>query len=952
MLANWGYQDGSGAYFITIDTDKCDGCGKCVEACPQGVFEVGEDPADPLREEPVAFVAEEHRKKLRFSCSPCKKYLTAEGGSAASRTPAEVLMQGNEETCPVWLPVKEGQLLIHGKMKQISLTINEMPVEVEEGLTVLGAAIRAGVYIPTICYHPDLPTFDGLSASSVVYQGSIKIEGDSSQKYQGCQLCLVEIEGEEDLKTSCNTTVKDGMVVHTNTLEIKERRQENLSKILSEHPHTCLVCPQREGCDLRQCTSNVPEKERCCPKFNVCELRKVATHIGIRDDIPRYVPRGLSVVKDEPLFDRDYNLCIGCTRCVRVCNKMRGVEALGFAFAEGKIVVGTVAPTLKDSGCKFCGACVEVCPTGALTDKGISWAERETKLVPCKSTCPAGIDVPRYVKLITQGKFSEAAAVIREKVLFPRVLGYICPRHCEVKCRRGEVNEPIGIRALKRFATEHDDGSWKNALKPGVHSGKKVAIVGSGPAGLSAGFYLTRLGHSVTVFEGASRPGGMMRTGIPRFLLPEEVLDEEIKEILSYGIELKLNSAVEDAGQFLKDGYNAVLIAIGLQEGRKIPIPGSDLEGVLIGLDFLRDISEGKRVRLGQNVLVLGGGGVACDVARTVLRLGVPKVAMACLESRETLPAPSHDIKQVEEEGVKIFPSRSFKQILGEGGAVKGIECLRVKWTKFDEEGKLQLETFPDSEHILEADTVIFAIGQGLNQPFTKKTGFELTPRGMVKSYPETLETTLRGVFISGDAVTGPASVVEAVATGRKVTVSIDKYLGGQGVLEEEIVKENEVLTCLGREEHFAEKERIEPPLLPVEERLRSFEKVELPLSPEQAIAEASRCLKCDLRLQITPPIMPPEKWLEFNAENLEAVPETEGVCQLFDSDRNIVYIKGTMNLRQELEEMLKSYEKAKYFVWEEEPMYTKRESELLQQFMQRYGKMPEGNAGIEEDLF
>jgi predicted molibdopterin-dependent oxidoreductase YjgC len=252
-------------------------------------------------------------------------------------------------------------------MMQTRIKIDDMDFEVEAGLTVQEAAQRAGIYIPALCSHPDLPSFDSSSGSRVVYQGSLRTEG-TGEVYRGCRMCLVEIEG-DGIKTACNTFIQEGMTVRTNTPEINERRQENMKKILSSHPHTCLVCPQMEGCGQKSCISNVPENERCCAKFNVCELRKVAEYVGMRIDITPYVPQGLPVVDDEPLFRRDYNLCISCTRCVRVCNEVRGVGALTFTTVDGDLIVGTIESTLKASGCKFCGACVEVCPTGALMDK-------------------------------------------------------------------------------------------------------------------------------------------------------------------------------------------------------------------------------------------------------------------------------------------------------------------------------------------------------------------------------------------------------------------------------------------------------------------------------------------------------------------------------------------------------------------------------------------------------
>jgi NADPH-dependent glutamate synthase beta subunit-like oxidoreductase len=832
--------------------------------------------------------------------------------------------------------------------KLISLTIDGARVTALEGTTILDAAQQVGIYIAHLCSHPDLPPVQGLKPAKVVYRDGIPIENKKTglQEYEGCQLCVVEVEGEEELKRACCTEIAQGMVAHTDTQRVQDFRQERLKFIVAQHPHICLTCAQREGCARFPCSMNIPENERCCVKFGKCELQKIAEYVGIKPDTPRYIFEDLPLIKDDPLFQRDYNLCIGCARCIRVCREVRGVGALDFVFdEEGRVIVGTVDANLKESECKFCTACVEVCPTGALLDK------KEFKEAPCKVTCPAGIDVPRYVHLIAEGEFAKAAAVIREKVPFPKVLGYICPHDCEPQCRRGEVNEPIAIRALKRFAAEHDDGSWKERVKNAPATGRKVAIIGSGPAGLTASYYLAKLGHAVTIFESGSKSGGMMREGIPRFLLPENVLDEEIDEILSLGIELKLNSPIQNVRQLLDDGYDAVLIAIGLQIGRRLPIPGIDLDQVLIGLDFLRDVSRGKEVQLGKNVLVLGGGGVAWDVARVARRLGIPQVSMACLESRETLPAYPSDVNEGEEEGIKLFPSHSFKRIVEKDGHVSGVECVDVKWMEFDKEGKLHLETIPNSEHVLEADTVIFAIGQGIEQAIIENNEIELTKRGLVKASSETLETNLEGVFVAGDAVSGPASVIEAINSGRKVASSIDIYLGGKGAIAESLTEEGKISPYLGKEEGFAANRRIEATLLPATERIQSFDEVEPTLTEEEAISEAKRCLRCDIRFLLSKPILPPKEklWVEFTSENIADVPEIEGVYQFLNEQENVIYIKGAMNLHRELEEELGIQEKAKYFMYQVEPMFTKRESELLQQYIAAHGEMPEGNRELEE---
>ncbi len=458
---------------------------------------------------------------------------------------------------------------------------------------VLEAAQEAGIYIPALCAHP----------------------GDSPL---ACRLCIVEIAGIGDFLTACDTPVTDGMVVWTQTPRVNRSRRRALRRILAEHPNVCLNCPRVEPCDGSVCQRKVPYEERCvtCPKNERCELQRVARFIKL-DELPiPYTPKGLPIQTRDPLFEQDYNSCILCGQCVTVCQEIRGVGAISFTYEDDKASVALISGgSLKESGCRFCGACVEVCPTAALMDredKRELWIDREAKLIPCRHACPAEVDVPRYVRLIAEGRFAEAAAVIREKVPFPAILSRICPHLCESECRRSQLNEPIAIRSLKRFAAEHDDGLWRTNLSA-ARAKKPVAVVGSGPAGLTAAYYLTKLGHSVTVFEALPKPGGMMRWAIPRFRLPDEILEQEIDNLLSLGIELRSNSPMQSLDALFQESFQAIFIAIGLQQGRKLPIGGAELEGVHTALSFLRAINMEKQVRLGSRVLILGGGGVACD---------------------------------------------------------------------------------------------------------------------------------------------------------------------------------------------------------------------------------------------------------------------------------------------------------------------------------------------------
>jgi len=592
-----------------------------------------------------------------------------------------------------------------------------------------------------------------------------------------------------------------------------------------------------------------------CPKYLNCELQSLKQYLEIIEEQRlKRRPSAFPVNTSNPLFLHDLGRCILCGRCVRACYELRGVEVLSFIKRGRETYIGTAFDrSLADAGCIFCGACVEVCPTGAIRDhEGLIEAgkSRKATLIPCKYTCPTGIDVPRYIRFIRKKNYSAAVAVIREKVPFPGVLGYVCDHPCEAVCRRSELNEAISIRELKRFAAEKDDKLWKKNSKQAPSTGKRVAIVGSGPAGLTAAYYLVKLGHSVTVFEALPFPGGMMRVGIPEYRLPRDVLNAEIKEIESTGVDIKTNTRVDSLDTLFEEGYNAILVAIGTHQGQKLPIAGADLDGVLISIDFLRDVNLGKEVKVGKRVLVLGGGSVAFDCARVARRLGADEVCIACLECREDMLATSDEIEQGQEEGVVLHPSHTFTRIMSENGRITGVECLDVQSFEFDEDGNLNIETAEGSEHILPADTVIFAIGQRPEIPdqFRLATG-----RGNTIEVDEYTHTTDRdGIFAAGDAVIGTSSVIEAIASGRNVASAMDRYLGGRGIIDEELAPVEEPEAWLGRGENFACQHRCEMSLMPVEQRLSSFSKIVHGHDEETTHKESLRCLQCDLRLKIS----------------------------------------------------------------------------------------------------
>lgn len=837
----------------------------------------------------------------------------------------------------------------------IKLIIDGNEIEAREGQPVLDAALASGIYIPHLCDHPDLPSFKGTSPVDVCYRGPQKYQsGSKGKEYQGCGLCLVEIKDKDEPVLSCITQAGEGMEVLTQSEDIKALRQDNLVTALAQHPHACLTCAQKEGCSLTQCSTNVPEKERCCPQFDFCEVRRVAEYVGIKEDITRYVPRNLYIEEDKPLFTRDYNLCIGCLRCVRVCGDVIGAKALRYVVVDDEVIVGTTNPTLEESGCRYCGACVEVCPTGALQDRELKAGDRKEALVPCMAQCPVGMEIPTYLNFIAEGKYYEAGKIIKEKTPFASSLGYICHRPCEDECRRGEINEAVAICDLKRFALQMTDSQYQIQKKK--ETGKRVAVIGSGPAGLTAAYFLAKSGHSVTVYEAQPEAGGMLRWAIPEYRLPRDVVRQEVEDIKAMGVEI-LTSTPVDSEKFLKDlkldTWDAVFLAAGAQESKKIDVEGLGLDGVYWGLEFLRQAKEGKISELKGKVVAIGGGNVAMDVAMTALRLGASRAEIACLERREEMPAFAWEIQEAEEEGILVHPSWGPEKIEGEGNKVKGIQLIGCT-SVFDEKGNFNPTFDPSQKKSLEADSVILAVGQSPDLSYVPSDlGLQLVDEGIVKINPDTLETNLQGVFAGGETASGPASAVEAMAMGRKAADSIDKYLGGEGLNEQgsSLDEEEKGSLWLGEEKDFSLKERVLMPTLSLSERLKSFDLIQLGYKDEEALKEAGRCLRCDLRFCLSSVVFPPEKWLEFNPEVINQVPETEGAFQLLDEEKNIIYIAGTPNLKETLEEQFSSNKNARYFNYKEDPMYTKKESELIQQFLQKHGHLPPGNEEV-DDLF
>ena len=556
-----------------------------------------------------------------------------------------------------------------------------------------------------------------------------------------------------------------------------------------------------------------------------------------------------------------FRTCEQCGYCSSAC-PVSGINGFNIRrilrHAELELLPELAATSLPWT-CTACGRCEGVCPNGiAILDiirglRSLTPPEMVPEGPPCVQACPAGIDVPGYVRLIAQGKPEAAQALILNKVPFPGILGRVCTHPCETSCRRKEVNQPIAICALKRFAADQGGEAPSEWRRVSPDSGQKVAIIGAGPAGLTAAFYLRRKGHRVTLFEEKPKPGGMMRYGIPAYRLPEEVLDKEIQQVLQTGIDLNSSQKLGrdfTVSRLKAEGYEAFFLAQGLSLSRKLDLEGVELEGVLWGVDFLKSVKEGQPPDLKERVLVVGGGNVAVDVALTARRLGAREVVLACLEKREEMPANPGEIEMAREEGIRLMTAWGPHKLLGDGRRVTGIELIQCT-SVFDAQGYF-CPMFGEAKESLPTDQVILAVGQTPDWSFVREDFPLGLEKNLISIDPDTLQTNLPGVFAGGDIVQGPGTIIEAIASGRKAASAIDRFLGGDGDREEPFTASGEMLLYTGkRDRGFADQNREETPILPVADRTKGFSEVELGFSDEQALKEASRCLQCDLEIRL-----------------------------------------------------------------------------------------------------
>ncbi len=574
---------------------------------------------------------------------------------------------------------------------------------------------------------------------------------------------------------------------------------------------------------------------------------------------------------DKTFPTNDCSMCIMSPKLVDA-GRHRNIQILTNAKVEAveggpghfKVRIQKKARYVTIENCKACGECAKVCPVKIPNDyeQGLVTRAAAYQLFaqampsaygidkkgtpPCRATCPIHVNAQGYIALISVGKFEEALALIRQKNPFPGITGRICTHPCESVCRRKDVERAVAVDGLKRFVSDIEKEDKSDLTVP-EENGKKIAIVGAGPAGLLAAYDLRKKGYGVTIFEALPVAGGMLAVGIPEYRLPRTVLNKEIGYLLKMGVELKLNTPIGSklTLQDLKaKGYDAIFLATGAHQSRKLGLKGGESQEIH-AVDFLRKVALGEPVKIGEKVVVVGGGNAAIDAARTAFRYGAKEVTIAYRRTRAEMPAQEEEIEEAEHEGIKIEYLTAPSRWVIEHGQITGMECIRMELGDLDESGRPRPVPIPGSEFVIKADTIIPAISQSSDLSFlSENDGIKTTRWGGIEADPITLETSVKGIFAGGDAVTGPQTYIDAMGGGRRAAISIDRYLKGEDLRanrEEEGPQKDYIKVDIDGVEY---RQRATMASLPAGER-KNFNEVSLGFKEEDVIREAERCLQC-----------------------------------------------------------------------------------------------------------
>jgi len=552
--------------------------------------------------------------------------------------------------------------------------------------------------------------------------------------------------------------------------------------------------------------------------------------------------------------------CLGLGDCVRAC-------------AFDALKMGPYGyPVVNEMKCVGCGACERVCPKDIMEIKTMSQKllhlnQYDDRIAPCQQTCPAEIDIPKYIYQTKVGDYEGAVNTIRERNPLLLACGRVCPHPCENKCRRGIEDEPVSINQLKRFVADFEMNSGRRLpISCAPDTGRKVAVIGGGPAGLSCAYFLRRLGHSVTIFDAMPKLGGMIRYGIPEYRLPKKVLAWEIQGILDLGVEHKPNMMLGkdfDIGSLMAAGFDAAFLGIGAWKDYSLGVEGENLEGCYTGINFLTNFAvwqqekpHDKRPFVGKKCVVIGGGNTAIDCVRTLIRLGADEVSIVYRRTRKEMPANMVEIEAAEHEGVKFtFLAAPTRVIGNEEGKVVGLEYLKMELGEPDASGRRRPVPIKGSETVMDIDMLITAIGQGPDVFFKEESkrldeDLKVTRWNTIDSAdPIALQSSIPYIFTAGDAATGADLVVSAIGGGRRAARSIHMYLAGQDVTPpaKTLFKNNIPVSIFKSVPGITKLSRTKMPELPVDERIKSFVEADLVISEEEAQYESNRCLQCCL---------------------------------------------------------------------------------------------------------
>jgi NADPH-dependent glutamate synthase beta subunit-like oxidoreductase/NAD-dependent dihydropyrimidine dehydrogenase PreA subunit len=544
--------------------------------------------------------------------------------------------------------------------------------------------------------------------------------------------------------------------------------------------------------------------------------------------------------------------CLGFGDCVRACQfDALKMGPLGY-------------PVVDKEKCVGCGICEQICPKEVMevrtpTQRILHFNQSDDRLAPCRQTCPAEIDIPKYIDQIREGDYSGAVDTIRERNPLLLACGRVCPHPCEVNCRRGIEDDPVSINQLKRFAADFEMNSGKRLpVQLAPLTDKRIAVIGGGPAGLTCAFFLRRLGHEVTIFEAMPKLGGMLRYGIPEYRLPKKVLDWEIEGILNLGIESRTGIKFGtdfDLNTLENEGFDAVFVGIGAWKDSSLRVEGEQLQGCYTGIDFLARLASGETIPTGRSAVIIGGGNTAIDCTRNLLRLGVKEVNLVYRRTRKEMPANPVEIEAAEAEGVKLqFLAAPVRVVGNEEGVTTHLEYLKMELGEPDASGRRRPLPIEGSESLIATDMVITAIGQSPDISFIEAMQEQLAELKMTRWNtfdvdPATLQSTIPHLFAAGDAATGPSLVVDAIGGGRRAARSIHQFVMGQPVEADPLELQKDVIseTLFDHVSGVVKSQRAPMPELPVAERIQSFDEADQVLSEDAALGESSRCLSCCL---------------------------------------------------------------------------------------------------------